>query len=50
MSSQAPSMHSAERMDEVERVALLVERARAAMDSFKNVDQARADEAVTAVA
>ena len=50
MSSQAPSMHPAEAMDEVERVALLVERARAAMDSFKNVDQARADEAVTAVA
>lgn len=50
MSSQAPSIHEAESMPEAERVAVLVERARAAMETFKNVDQARADEAVTAIA
>ncbi len=50
MSSQAPSMDEFEAMDEVQRVAVLVARARAAMEDFKNVNQARADEAVTAVA
>ena len=50
MSSQAPSIDQAESSDETQRVAVLVERARAAMEGFKNVDQARADEAVTALA
>ena len=50
MSSQAPRIDDAEPMDETGRVAVLVERARAAMADFKNVDQARADEAVRAVA
>ena len=50
MSSQAPSIDQAESLDETQRVAVLVERARAAMEGFKNVDQARADEAVTALA
>jgi len=50
MSSQAPSIHDHASMDETERVAVLVERARAAMQDFKNVDQARADEAVRALA
>jgi sulfoacetaldehyde dehydrogenase len=50
MSSQAPRIDDAESMDETGRVAVLVERARAAMADFKNVDQARADEAVRAVA
>jgi len=47
MSSQAPSIDAP---DEVERVAELVRRARAAMEDFKDTDQARVDEAVTAVA
>ena len=47
MSSQAPSIDGP---DEVERVAELVRRARAAMEDFKDTDQARVDEAVTAVA
>jgi len=50
MSSQAPSIHEAESMDETARVGLLIERARAAFESFKNADQARVDEAVTAIA
>jgi len=50
MSSQAPSVHDHGSMDETERVAVLVERARTAMQDFKNVDQARADEAVRALA
>jgi sulfoacetaldehyde dehydrogenase len=50
MSSQAPSVHDHGCMDETERVAVLVERARTAMQDFKNVDQARADEAVRALA
>ncbi len=50
MSSQAPSMDGREPMDETQRVAVLVERARAAAESFKNADQARVDEAVTAIA
>jgi sulfoacetaldehyde dehydrogenase len=50
MSSQAPSMDASKSMDETERVAQLVGRARAAMEKFKNVDQARADEAVRAIA
>jgi sulfoacetaldehyde dehydrogenase len=37
-------------MDETARVGLLTERARAAFESFKNADQARVDEAVTAIA
>ncbi len=36
--------------DETENIAALVERARAAMSSFANADQARVDEAVTALA
>ena len=47
MSSQAPTIDAP---DEVERVAELVRRARAAMENFKDADQARVDEAVTAVA
>jgi sulfoacetaldehyde dehydrogenase len=47
MSSQAPSI---EGPDEVERVAELLRRARAAMEDFKDAGQARVDEAVTAVA
>lgn len=50
MSSQAPSIEQSESVDETRRVAVLVERARAAMETFKNVDQARADEAVRAIA
>ncbi len=50
MSSQAPSIDRVESMDETQCVAVLVERARAAMASFKNADQARVDEAVTAIA
>jgi sulfoacetaldehyde dehydrogenase len=50
MSSQAPSVDGSESMDESQRVAVLVERARAAFEQFKNVDQARADEAVRALA
>jgi len=50
MSSQAPRIEDAESMDESQRVAVLVARARAAMADFKAVDQARADEAVTAIA
>jgi sulfoacetaldehyde dehydrogenase len=50
MSSQAPSIDGVEPMDEIQRVAVLVERARAAMAGFKNADQARVDEAVTAIA
>ena len=37
-------------MDETERVADLVQRARMAMGSFQHADQARVDEAVTAIA
>jgi sulfoacetaldehyde dehydrogenase len=50
MSSQAPSIDRVEPVDEIQRVAVLVERARAAMAGFKNADQARVDEAVTAIA
>ncbi len=50
MSSQARSIDPAESMDETQRAAALVERARAAMERFKNADQARVDEAVTAIA
>ena len=50
MSSQAPRIDDTGSMDETQRVAVLVERARAAMVDFKNVDQARADEAVRALA
>ena len=50
MSSQARSNDGVESMDETQRVAVLVERARAAMARFKNADQARVDEAVTAIA
>ncbi len=50
MSSQAPSVERADPIDETRRVAALVERARAAMERFKNADQARVDEAVTALA
>ena len=35
---------------EAEKVAVLVGRARAAMDAYENTDQARVDEAVTALA
>lgn len=35
---------------EAEKVAVLVDRARAAMDAYENTDQARVDEAVTALA
>ena len=50
MSSQARSIDGVESTDETQRVAVLVERARAAMARFKNADQARVDEAVTAIA
>ena len=50
MSSQAPAIDRADAMDETRRVAVLVERARTAMESFKHADQARVDEAVTALA
>ena len=50
MSSQAPSMDGREPVEETRRVAVLVERARAAMTRFRNADQARVDEAVTAIA
>lgn len=35
---------------EAEKVAVLIDRARAAMDAYENTDQARVDEAVTALA
>jgi sulfoacetaldehyde dehydrogenase len=50
MSSRAPTVERAEPVDETERVASLVKRARAAMGSFRDADQARVDEAVTALA
>ena len=50
MSSQAPSIERPDAVDETERVAELVRRARAAMTDFKDSDQARVDEAVTAAA
>ena len=50
MSHQAPSIDRVEPMGEIQRVAVLVERARAAMVHFKNADQACVDEAVTAIA
>ena len=50
MSSQAPRIDDSGSMDETQRVAVLVERARAAMADFKSVDQERADEAVRALA
>ncbi len=50
MSSQAPRIEDAESLDESQRVAVLVARARAAMADFKTANQARADEAVTAIA
>ncbi|NIM29191.1 MAG: aldehyde dehydrogenase family protein [Gammaproteobacteria bacterium] len=43
-------MRPADAADESERVAALVARARAAMDRFSDADQARVDEAVTALA
>jgi len=50
MSSRAASVDQRESMGETERVARLVERARVAMESFQHADQARVDEAVTAIA
>ena len=50
MSSQAPTIERPDAADEAQRVAELVARARAAFASFRDADQARVDEAVTAVA
>ena len=50
MSSHAPRIEDAGPMNESQRVAVLVARARAAMADFKATDQARTDEAVTAIA
>ena len=44
------SVHRAEVLSAAERVAELVARARSAMDGFRDADQARVDEAVTALA
>ncbi len=50
MSIRAPSIAPAESVDVAEGVAPLVARARRAMDAFRHADQARVDEAVTALA
>ena len=50
MSSPASTVERAQAGDESEIVATLVARARAAMNTFKDADQARVDEAVTAIA
>lgn len=50
MSSQASMIERPDGADESARVADLARRARAAMAAFKDADQARVDEAVTAVA
>jgi len=50
VSSQAPSIDRAVEVSAAESVAELVARARRAMSGFRNADQARVDEAVTALA
>ena len=50
MASPAVSAVSGASGDEIDGVAQLIERARAAMRAFSDADQARVDEAVTAVA